>query len=149
MVDEIDKKILSMLSKKSDITQKEIAEKLDITPPAVNSRLQRLKHKKVLLGMTPVLDLHQLGYDVTVVIKARAERGRLEAVASKWAKASNVSALYRISGDYDLVLIAKFHNTKELDEFNQKMFSDELIARTNTSLVFSTKKEGMGPNEIK
>ncbi len=149
MADETDKKILNMLASNPLISQKEIAERLGITAPAINSRLQRLKQKKILLGTLPAIDLPKIGYDVTVVLKAQAERGQLEAAAAKWAKHPNVCALYRISGEYDLVLIAKFHNTKELDTFNQEMFSDELIARTNTSLAFSAKKEGPNPNEIK
>jgi len=149
MVDETDKKILNFLTCNPAITQKEIALALGVTGPAINSRIQRLKQKKIILGTVPVIDLSKIGYSLTVVLMAQAKNGQLEAASQKWAKHPNVNALYRVSGEYDLILVAKFHGTKELDEFNQKMFGDKLIARTNTSLAFSTKKEGQAPNEIR
>ncbi len=75
--------------------------------------------------------------------------GKLEEAAHKWVKDANVCSLYRISGDYDLLIIAKFHNTKEVDEWNQKIFADtELIERTSMSIVFGIEREGTSPGEI-
>jgi len=150
MVDETDKKILNLMTKNPTINQKEIAKKLKLTAPAINSRIQRMKQKKIILGMAPVIDFSKAGYDVTVIVNVKIKNGKLEPAAQKWAKDPNVCSLHRISGEYDMVITAKFHNTKELNKWNQKITADkELIERTNTSLVFATEKEGMGPNEIK
>ena len=150
MIDEKDKQILNLLVQNPGITRDQIAEKLKVTGPAITSRIQRMKHKKIILGMAPIIDLHKVGYDMTAIVRVQIKNGRLETAASKWAKDPNVCALHRISGEYDMLLTVKFHNTKELNEWNQKIVADtENIYRTDTSLVFNTEKEGTAPNEIK
>ncbi len=144
-----DKEILNLLSRNPNITRDEIAKKLGLTGPAITSRIQRMKQKKIILGTLPIIDLAKAGYDVTVIVNIKIKNGKLEEAAQKWGKDPNVCSLHRISGEYDMVLIAKFHNTKELNKWNQKIAADtENIERTNTSIVFETEKEGAIPNEI-
>ncbi len=147
MIDEIDKKILNLMISFPEIRQHELAKKIGISAPAVTNRIKKLKKEKVLLGYRPSIDLHKLGYDVTVVITVRTAQN-LEATANKWAQDPHVCAAYRVTGETDFVLVAKFRNTKELDKFNQAMFADESVNRTNTSLVFSAAKEGQLPNRV-
>jgi len=149
LVDEKDKKILNMLAHGPHITQKQIAKKIGLTPPAVNNRIQRLKEKKVLLGTAPIIALDKIGYDLTVIVNVKIKSGQLEEAAEKYAKDPFVCASYRITGDYDMLLIVKLHNTKELNEWNKIMTSDsKLIERTNTSLAIHVKKEGTTPTKI-
>ncbi len=149
MVDDTDKKILNLMIQNPAITQKEIAKKIKITPPAVHSRIQRLKAKGVIKGMVPVLDLSKLGYDITVVIMATVKNGKIKEAGEKWSKDKNVCAVYRITGKSDLTIIAKFKNTKELSDWNLKLASDsEHLERVNTSLVFNSEKDTLIPNEI-
>jgi len=149
LADEKDKKILSMMGKNPSISQKELAQEIGLTRSTVNVRLQRLKEGKLLLGRSPVIALDKIGYDITVAVHASVAHGKLQEAAKKWSNDANVCSLYRISGDYDLLIIGKFHNTKEVDEWNQKIFADtELIERTSTSIVFGIEREGTNPNEI-
>lgn len=150
MVDETDKKILEMLANNPKITQQQIAKQLSLTPPAINSRIQRMKQQKIILGNAPIIDLTKVGYDITVIVNARIKNGKLNQAAQKWGKDPNVCSLHRVSGEYDMIITAKFHNTNELNEWNQKIVADtENIERTNTCLVFATEKEAILPNEIK
>ncbi len=149
MVDETDKKILNLMIQNPEVTQKDIASSLKITPPAVHSRIQRLKAKKIIKGTMPVLDLDKLGYDITIVAMVIVKNGKLREAGKKWAKDRNVCAVYRITGKSDLVIIAKFKNTKELNSWNQRIVGDTAnIDRVNTSIVFEGEKDPVTPNEI-
>ncbi len=149
MVDEIDRSIISLLLKNPEITQKQIAEKVGLTAPAINNRLQRLKSDGVLLGSSPIISMDKLGYDITVLVNAKIRNGKLIEASEKYSKEPGVCSAYTVTGEYDMVLVAKFHNTKELEKWNQRMTQDtELIERINTSLVFTTQKEGTNPNGI-
>jgi len=149
MIDEKDRKILSLMNSNPGISRKELAEKVGLAENTTTLRLQRLKGKKLLLGKSPIIALDRIGYDITVALHVTVAHGKLGEAAHKWSKDANVCSLYRISGDYDLLIIAKFHNTKEVDEWNQKIFADtELIERTSTSIVFGIEKEGTNPGEI-
>ncbi len=146
--DELDKKILNYMIQNNTTTHKKIAEHLNVTPTTIHKRITKLKKNNILQGNQPIINLKQIGYDVTVVINAQTTKGQLEEAAQKWAKHNNVSSVYRITGEYDIVVIAKFKNTQQLNEFNQKMVKDPLIQRTNTSLVFNTPKENTNPKQI-
>lgn len=147
MLDETDKKILALLMRSPEITQKQIAGKVGLTAPAINNRLQRLRADGVLLGSSLLIDLGKLGYDITVLVNAKIRNGKLVEASEKYSKEPGVCSTYTVTGEYDMVLVAKFHNTKELEKWNQKMTQDtEFIERINTSLVFTMQKEGTNPN---
>ena len=147
--DEKDKQILNLLLEKPGITQKEIGEKIGIRGPSVNNRIQKMKKQKIITGYTPTINAEKLGYDVTVVVNVKIKGGKLTITSEKYATDPHVCALYTISGEYDMVIVAKFHNRSELQEWNEKMTQDtEHIERVNTSLCFSTPREATNPNKI-
>lgn len=149
MIDETDRQIIALMAKGGGITQKQIAKKAGLTAPAISSRIQKLRAGGVLLGFSPIISMDKLGYDITVLVNARIRNGKLVEAGEKYSKEPGVCSTYTVTGEYDMVLVAKFHNTKELEGWNQKMTQDtEFIERINTSLVFTTQKEGTNPNGI-
>jgi DNA-binding Lrp family transcriptional regulator len=132
-----------------DINQKELAEKIGVSPPAVNARIQRMKREGIIKGMVPVIDLKKLNYQFTILVNVRAKNGKLIEAAERILEEEHVSSVYRITGEYDIVVVAKFRTMDELNLWNQKMSKmTDMIERTNTSLVWSVYKEGTTPNEI-
>ncbi|MFH1391535.1 MAG: winged helix-turn-helix transcriptional regulator [Candidatus Diapherotrites archaeon] len=153
MIDELDKKILQTLEDDPDTTKtnyQKIADTFGLTRQAITYRIFKLKQKGVLEGFEPKINLTELGYTTTFLILTKAKPGKLEAAAIKWAKDDNVCSLHRMAGEYDLAIVVKFHDEKEVDTWNQKISGDEeLIERTNSLYVFSTKKQGANPNKLK
>lgn len=148
--DEKDLKLLSMMVSKPSISQREIAEELGLTPPAVHNRILRLKEKGILLGTMPKIALDKLGYDLTVLVNIRIKNGKLTEASEALSKDPKVCICYRVTGNYDLVVMAKFHDTKDLDEWTRKLYKNtDFIDRTSTSLVITKDKESLAPSEIK
>ena len=56
-------------------------------------------------------------------------------------KMDTATALYTISGEYDLIVILEAENTSSLDAALDKLTSIKGIARTKTSVILSTKFE--------
>ena len=149
MVDDLEKKILSLLNERPFTNQNEIATELKITRPTVYSRLQKLREEKIFHGYAPIINLEKIGFTLTVLVNTKIKNGKLVEAAQKYAQDPNVCSTYTITGEYDMLVIAKFHDTKELEQWNQKMTQDtEYIERVNTSLVFTTQKERTNPNKI-
>lgn len=71
-IDEIDIKILKILTTDARENQKKIAEKCGITPVAVLKRIKKLKANGVIIGTYLILNKELLGnpYEVTVLIDA-------------------------------------------------------------------------------
>ncbi len=148
-IDEKDRQTINAILKVSGFNQRRIAEELGITAPAVNNRLQRLREKGVILGSSPIIALAKVGYDLTAIVNVRVKPGKMAAAEKKWAKDTNVCSLYRISGDYDIMIIAKFRSMGDLDKWSDRIFDDaEIIERTNTSIAFGAEKEGVNPNRV-
>ena len=150
MIDKKDKKILNLMIQNPELSQKKIANEMNITPPAVHNRILKMKEKGILLGTAPKIALDKVGYDLTVVINVKVKNGKLKATEQMLSKDPNVCICYRISGVYDIMVIAKFHNTNELDAWTNKMLAESTsIDRTNTSIVFTKGKEQLTPSEFK
>ena len=147
--DEIDKQILTILVNEPNLSQNQIGAKVGLTGPAINNRIQRLKANKILLGFAPIIALEKIGYDMSVLVNVKIKNGKLVEAAEKYAHDPHVSMTFTITGEYDMVVIAKFHTRQELHKWNENMTQDtEYIERVNTSLIFTTQKEATNPNKI-
>ena len=149
MVDEINKKILNLLNEKPFITQQEIAQELGLTRPTIYSRLQKMKEEGTFRGYAPIIDLEKLGYGLTALVNIKIKNAKNKEAAALLATDPNVCSVYDRSGEFDLLVIARFHNVKELDEWDNKLLKEtEMIASLNTSIAFNTPKETTNPNKI-
>lgn len=148
-IDEKDRQLLSLLISEPGLTQAQLGEKLGVTKLTINNRIRHLKDNKILLGFSPMIALEKIGYDLTVLVNVKIKNGKLVEAARKYAQDPHTCAVYTITGEYDVVVIAKFHDRQELHKWNEKMTQDtEYIERVNTSLVFTTQKEATNPNKI-
>ena len=61
-IDEVDKKLLSILGKTARIPLVNVAKKIGISAVAVANRIRNLENKKLIMGYRPELDYTKLGY---------------------------------------------------------------------------------------
>lgn len=74
---------------------------------------------------------------VTSIILIRVERSRINETAETLAEMAGISEVYSVSGNYDLVAIARVSTNEELSELvTQKMLKIDAILRTETMLAF-------------
>ena len=117
---------------------------LDVSPPTVLSRVQKLEKDKIIKSYSAVLDHEKLGYDLTAVIEVTAIKGKITEMEKHISKFPNVCAVYDITGLTDMVIVAKFKSRGELSNFVKKDLSMPYIDRTNTHVVLITVKEDFG-----
>ncbi len=145
----MNRRILSLLLNEPDISQKDIAKRLKVSPPAITNRVQRMKKEGIIKGFVPVIDLSKLGYDLSFVVWVRIRNGKLAEAAEFFAKEDNVSVVYDITGDYDLAVFVKFKNTDEADKWSKRVLSNmDFINRTNSSFVIEAVREGTVPKDV-
>jgi DNA-binding Lrp family transcriptional regulator len=74
---------------------------------------------------------------VTSVILVNVERSRINETAEKLAGLDGVSEVYSVSGEYDLVAIARVRTNEELSDLvTNRLLKIESIAKTTTMLAF-------------
>jgi DNA-binding Lrp family transcriptional regulator len=143
-LDEIDLRILGSILKDARKSYRKIADDINVSPPTVLSRVQKLEKGRVIKSYSAVLDHEKLGYDLTAVIEVTAIKGKITEVQKHISKFPNVCAVYDITGLTDMIIVAKFRNREELSNFVKKDMSLSYIERTNTHMVLITVKEDFG-----
>ncbi len=140
-MDEIDVKILKLLTMDARLSSREIAKKIGISVGTVLSRVKRLEKEGVIKGYSAIIDYGKLGYQLTVITEVTIAKGKLLELENEVAKWPNICCVYDVTGLTDAIVIAKFKTREELSNFTKSLLSLPLVERTNTHVVLTTVKE--------
>lgn len=140
-IDDVDLKLVRLLAKDSRRSIRDLAKELDLAGSTVHARLRRLVESGIIRRFTILPDYDALGYTVTAIVLLQVEGGKILDAGEYIARDPGVMAVYDITGDYDLAVVAKFRNVIELDKFLKKINRLPYIRRSVTSLVLRSIKE--------
>ena len=141
-IDQSSKRILNALINNSKKSYRELAKEAHVSVATVSNKLKCLEKEGIIKKYTTLVDYDKLGYDTHVFIKIRVSQGKEFFVEKRLLNDFHVSAIYDITGDYDLNILARFKTRKQLDDFIKELPRKEAIVRTNTKLIIGTIKEG-------
>lgn len=141
-MDEKDKLILSLLQKDGRMTASEIAEKVDLSVPAVTERIRKLTEGGVLKDFRAVLDAKKVGYDVTAYILLDMSSSNSYGDMVQYAQDNDeVLECHSITGEGSHILKVRTHDTSSLESLLRDIQSWPGVIRTHTMIVMSTFKE--------
>jgi DNA-binding Lrp family transcriptional regulator len=126
-LDETDVKIIKKLLSHARLSYRTIAEEINVSPPTVLSRVEKLERDNIIKFYSAILDHEKIGYDLTAIIEVTAVKGKITDVEKHVSKFPNVCAVYDITGLTDMLIIAKFRNRKELSDFVKKIYCHRLL----------------------
>lgn len=118
-LDEFDIKILRMVQTDNFVSQRVIADKIGLSPPAVARRLQHLREAKVIKSDIAVLDELAVGRPLTIIVHVTTENERLDmldAMKERFHRCPQVQQCYYVTGEMDFILIL---NVKDMAEYNE------------------------------
>jgi DNA-binding Lrp family transcriptional regulator len=141
MLSELDVKILRELCIDGRLSLRKLAEKLRVPIATIAKHVKKLENDGVIKGYTLRLDFDKLGYELTAVIEVTVSGGKLLDVERIIAKNPCVQAVYDVTGEVDVYVIAKFRSRDELSSFVKSLLSTPYVERTNTHIVLTTIKE--------
>lgn len=107
VIDQFNKSILQAVQRDGSLSQRELAEKTNLSANACWNRMQNLKKRGVILGQTVRLDRKKLGLDLVVFVMVRTRHHSsewLEKFRSHVSLIPEVIDFFRIGGDYDYLL---------------------------------------------
>ena len=134
-------KILQLLSQDSRMSYKQVAKKTGVAISTVHNIVERLKEQGVLKNFTINIDSEKLGYDITVLIGVVVENGLLPEVEQRLVAHPNVCQVFTVTGNFDISFVARFKNTRELNNFIRNTLQKmKGVKHSNTSLVLDTLK---------
>ena len=115
--DEKDKQILRHLLLDSRQSARQLSMRLDVSTVTTISRMKKLHDEKIIQGYSVLLDHELLGYDLTAIVEISTTQGKMLEIENEISKHKNVIAVYDITGETDILLIAKFKERKLLSDF--------------------------------
>ena len=144
-MDETDLAILHSLVKNARITLSKMSEDIDVPDATISHRLKRLE-REVIKGYTVILDPDKVGLEMTAIIIIQTETEKHSAVKLALSKLDEVSEVYSVSGEYDLLTKLWAHNMEELNQIiNSKIRSIDGVDDLTEMIVMERVKEGTVP----
>ncbi|MEZ0393746.1 MAG: Lrp/AsnC family transcriptional regulator [Desulfurococcaceae archaeon] len=140
-LDGLDRMILNSLREDSRRSVKSLAEELRRPVSTVYERIKRLERRGVIRRYTVDIDYSALGYTVKALILVNVDGKHIIDLEEELAAHPNVLAVYDITGEFDVALIAAFKSIAELDAFVKSLLKSPYVKQTRTSIVFRATKE--------
>ena len=140
-MDNIDRKILTILQDNARTPLKVIAEQVFLSSPAVSARIERLEAAGLITSYQAQLSAAAMGYQIKAFISLEVEPRQKPEFYPYIEKCPNVMECNCVTGDYSMLLKVCFHTTQELDQFINQL---DQFGRTRTQIVFSTPVEHRG-----
>ena len=143
-LDELDRKIITLLGTNAKMGNKEIASKIGLSVTPTFERIKRMERHGIIKGYTIVLNKKKIDKGLHVLCQVSLKAHNLDLlVGFEYAvvNLSEVSACYHIAGNYDYLLSIE---VKDMDEYQQflkaKLATIPNIANVQSSFVMSTLK---------
>ena len=140
-MDNIDRKILTILQDNARTPLNVIAEQVFLSSPAVSARIERLEAAGLITSYQAQLSAAAMGYQIKAFISLEVEPRQKPEFYPYIEKCPNVMECNCVTGDYSMLLKVCFHTTQELDQFINQL---DQFGRTRTQIVFSTPVEHRG-----
>jgi Lrp/AsnC family transcriptional regulator, leucine-responsive regulatory protein len=143
MIDEMDRRILSLLQQDARLPNAEIARRVGMAPSATLERLRKLEERGVIQGYEVRVDPRKLGLRVTafIHIKAQDKQGELD-TGERLKQHPNVLEVHHIAGEDCYLVKVRATDTEELGRMLRNDFSMMPSVRsTKTTIVLGTLKE--------
>lgn len=147
LVDSFDVAILAILQSDNLTPQREIAERVHLSPAAVQRRIRRLQDSGVIAGNAAVLNPDALGRPLTIFIEVQLVN-ELDALTAGFrarvAQEEAVQQCYSVTGQTDYLLIVTAADMQEYQALTKRLFEgDQNIQRFVTSIALATLKRSL------
>lgn len=139
-IDKIDIYILCMLRENARMSNSEIAKRLNLTEATVRRRIKNLIEKKIITGFSTYIDYRLIESTVKAYIHIKIQNPLLDEVVDKVKNHKRVVALYRVTGEYDLLCVTLFISMNELQEFIDNFLKMEGVIEVKTQIVMNAHK---------
>lgn len=133
-IDNVDLKILALLTEDAKMPYTEVAKKVFVSGGTVHVRMRKMEEMGIVQGTTLKMDYSKLGYDITAFLGIYLEKSSLyDAVIKRLYLIPEVVKIHYTTGNYNVFIKLHCKDTKHLkDVLHDKIQQIEGIERTET-----------------
>ena len=142
-MDDLDRKILGLLSQNARMPVKEIAARVALTSPAVSGRIHRLEAEGIIAGYTAVLRRPDQSTRVDALISVAAKPAAREELIALLQSRPQVLQCYHVTGDHSFLVKVSCANMSELEHLIMHV---QRFGQTSTQIILSTPVDRSAPD---
>lgn len=140
-LDELDVAILREMQADGRMSNVELAQRINLSPPATHTRLKRLQEQGTIRKYVALLDQEHMGYDMTCFVNISLQLHQVEELEGFRAiinQLPQVLECYHVTGEFDYLLKVVVRSRKDLQRFVVEQLTPiPGVARIYTSLALS------------
>ncbi|WP_438942531.1 Lrp/AsnC family transcriptional regulator [Pseudoalteromonas tunicata] len=139
MITEQDQKLLSLLRTNARASISDLARALNLSRSTVQNRISRLEQTGVIKGYVLQYGNEFLNEQVSAHVSIKVKQKLTTKTNVELKQMSQISALYAISGEHDLIAVVQAQSLEQLSKILDDIGNLDGVERTNSSVILETK----------
>jgi Lrp/AsnC family leucine-responsive transcriptional regulator len=145
-VEEIDRKIVTLLSRDGRMSFTELASQTGLSVSAAHQRVRRLERRGVIKGYVAVIEPEDAGLPLTAFISIKPfDPAAPDDAPQRLAHLGAIEACHSVAGEENYILKVRVASPAALEELLQAIRTDAGVS-TRTTIVLSTPYENRPPD---
>ena len=146
MVEEIDRRIVSLLSRNGRMSFTELARQAGLSVSAVHQRVRRLETDGVITGYVALCNPEVIGRPLTAFVSIKPfDPAAADDAPDRLAHLAAIEACHSVAGDESYILKVRVASPAALEDLLQQIRSLANVS-TRTTIVLSTPYENRPPD---
>jgi len=140
-LDDIDKKILSLLKSNARNSVSKIANLIKLSVPATSDRIKKLEDLDVIKGYKAIINSRKIGLDLSALITIISESSsNYEKIIEFVNQTDEIVECFATTGRGSHILMIETCNTDSLEKLLRTIQSWPNVIRTETQIILSDNK---------
>jgi Lrp/AsnC family leucine-responsive transcriptional regulator len=147
-MDQIDRKLLHLLTRNGRMTQARLAEEVGLSRPAIIERIRKLENAGLIQGYAALLNRHKLGKPILAFVAIRFRGGVISDEESESIRQlsddPDILECHKVAGEESAILKIVAGSIEQLEQILTRVRNLEAVFSTRTMVVLSTYFEKTG-----
>lgn len=141
-LDEVDLQLLEYIEEDFDVNLEELSERFDFSKSAIHYRLNKLRKKGVVTGVSADVDPLTLGLNMMMIsdVSVTHETGYASEIGSQLTEVDGVQQVYYTMGEVDFVVISRVQNREQMNRLIDEMVAIDGVNETSSRFVMQELK---------
>lgn len=139
MINKQEQQLLSILRSNARASISDLARVLNLSRSTVQNRMTKLEESGVIKGYAVQYGSEYEDNLVSSHVSIKVKQKLTAKTNAELRQVSEVSELYAISGEYDLIAIVQAESLEQLSQILDNIGNLEGVERTNSSVILETK----------
>lgn len=146
-LDRFDRQLLNLVQEDAGRTSEDLAQRVALSPSAVQRRLRKLKEAGVIARHTAVLEPRKVGRPTFFIVSLEIERDRPELLTQlrAWLAAQeHVQQAFYVTGEADFILVVTAPDTETYDALMARLATkNPNVRKFTTNVALGVVKRGL------